>query len=103
MRGSLEALSDGVVEQDKLDEYYRQMLSESIHLERMVNDLLELSRLQNTDYHIEKTPINLVETVEDAVRSMRQIAREKMLPCNCTKNCRAIYSTEIMRDCGRCL
>ncbi len=77
MRGSLEALSDGVVEQDKLDEYYRQMLSESIHLERMVNDLLELSRLQNTDYHIEKTPINLVETVEDAVRSMRQIAREK--------------------------
>lgn len=78
MRSSLEALSDGVVsDQDKVEEYHRQMLSESIHLERMVNDLLELSRLQNTHYSIEKAPVNLTEILEDAVRSVRQIAREK--------------------------
>ncbi len=78
MRSSLEALSDGVVgSQDKVEEYHRQMLSESIHLERMVNDLLELSRLQNADYRIEKTAINLVDVLEDAVRAVRQIAEKK--------------------------
>lgn len=78
MRGSLEALCDGVVSDAvKISEYHHQMLTESIHLERMVNDLLELSRLQNPNYAIEKTPLYLTDVLEDAIRSVRQIAAKK--------------------------
>ena len=78
IRGSLEALNDHVVEDPaKIDEYYQQMLTESIHLERMINDLLELSRLQNPDYQMEMSSLNFVDVVENAIRSVRYIAREK--------------------------
>lgn len=78
IRGSLEALHEGVVKDDvKVKEYYAQMLAESIHLERMVNDLLELSRLQNPGYAIIKEELNLPEVVDDAVRAARRMAAEK--------------------------
>ena len=47
LRGSLEALCDGVIDDsEQVKEYHRQMLAESIYLQRLVNDLLEFSRLQ---------------------------------------------------------
>ncbi|NMA12715.1 MAG: HAMP domain-containing protein [Chloroflexi bacterium] len=78
IRGSVEALNDGIVtDPQKVSEYYDQILAESIQLERMVNDLLELTRLQNPDYKIERVEINLPAVVEDAVRSIRQVAQAK--------------------------
>jgi len=78
MRGSLEALCDGVVhEPEKVEEYHRQMLQESIHLQRLVNDLLELSRLQNTDFKVDMSEINLSDVLRDVVRSMRHMAQQK--------------------------
>ncbi len=75
IRSSLEALCDGVVTgQEQVEAYYREMLAESVHMNRMVNDLLELSRLQNPSYHIEKRPIDFMMVVEDAVRTLRHIA-----------------------------
>ena len=86
IRGSLEALNDHVVEDPaKIDEYYQQMLTESIHLERMINDLLELSRLQNPDYQMEMSSLNFVDVVENAIRSVRYIAREKEITLTFTK------------------
>lgn len=80
IRGSLEALCDGIISHpEKVKEYHKEMLLESIHLERMVNDLLELSRLQNTDYAIEKSSINLLDVLSDAVRSARHIAIQKQV------------------------
>lgn len=77
IRSSLEALCDGIVtKKDMVEDYHREMLSESIHLDRMVNDLLELSRLQNPDYSIEKRGVNLVSVAEDAVRTLRHIANK---------------------------
>ena len=86
IRGSLEALNDHVVEDPaKIDEYHQQMLTESIHLERMINDLLELSRLQNPDYQMEMSSLNFVDVVENAIRSVRYIAREKGITLTFTK------------------
>jgi signal transduction histidine kinase len=87
IRGSLEALNDHVVEDPaKIDEYYQQMLTESIHLERMINDLLELSRLQNPDYQMEMSSLNFVDVVENAIRSVRYIAREKGITLTFSKS-----------------
>lgn len=78
LRGSLEALCDGVVDDPaQVEEYHEQMLSESIHLQRLVNDLLDLSRLQNVDFVIEKAPLTLRELTEDVARGMRHVAEKK--------------------------
>lgn len=42
---------------DKVAAYYAELYDESVHLERMVNDLLELTRLQNLDYPISMAPL----------------------------------------------
>lgn len=87
IRGSLEALCDGIISHpEKIKEYHKEMLLESIHLERMVNDLLELSRLQNADYAIEKTSINLLDVLSDAVRSARHIAMQKQIEIDYVNN-----------------
>ena len=80
IRGSLEALRDGVVtEQEDVQEFHEQMYKESLFLQRLINDLLDLSRLQNTDFPIEKEPLNMVDVIHDAVRSSRQLGTEKRL------------------------
>lgn len=80
IRGSLEALRDGVVtEQEDVQEFHDQMYKESLFLQRLINDLLDLSRLQNTDFPIEKAPLNMVDVIHDAVRSSRQLGAEKRL------------------------
>lgn len=78
IRGSLEALCDGVVtEPEQSKEYFEQMLSETIFLQRLVNDLLDLSRLQNVDFKMESEPFDIIGAIEDAVRSIRHIAEKK--------------------------
>ena len=48
IKGSLEVLDEGLVTgQEEMKEYFHQMLADVSQLQRLVNDLLELSRLQN--------------------------------------------------------
>jgi len=78
IRGSLEALNEEVVTDPALiKEYYQQMLNESVFLQRLVDDLLDLSRLQNTDFTIEMQELNLCEVLSDVVRSARNKALHK--------------------------
>lgn len=78
IRGSIEAICDGIItEKEQIDEYHKQILADSIHLQRLVNDLIDLTKLQNPDFSIEKNSINLYEVVNDAIRSMRQLANKK--------------------------
>lgn len=78
LRGSLEALNDQVVsEPGKVAEYHRRMLGEAKHLQRLVEDLLELSRLQNTEFPIEKQVLNICDVLADASQSASALAREK--------------------------
>lgn len=78
MRGSLEALQDKVVtDPQKVEEYYTQMLNEARFLERLVGDLLDLSRLQNVDFVIEMDPVSLGDVLSDVSRSALQLAKKK--------------------------
>ncbi len=80
LRGSLEVLQDGTVnEPGEVLAYYDQMLAESRHLERLVNDLLELTRLQDAQFHLEMEEVNLCNIVRDAARAIRQTARTKAI------------------------
>ena len=99
IRGSLEALNDGIItDPDRKKIYYQEMLNESIHLERMVNDLLELSRLQNINYSIDMYPLNLIDVLNDAIRSIKHIALTKNITINYSSK---INQKNIDGDYGR--
>ena len=83
IRGSIEAICDGIIKDSgQLKDYNEQILSDSIHLQRLVNDLIDLTKLQNTDFSIDKSTINLFEIINDAVRSMKQISTKKGVKIN---------------------
>lgn len=79
IRGSLEALCDGVLtEPADVQAYYRQMLTESRWLQRLIQDLLELSRLQSPDYALEIAPVDLSELLSDvAMSSHHAVQRQR--------------------------
>ena len=75
LRGSLDALSAGLVEdEEKRRDYLAQMQSNLQHLNRLVNDLFDLARLENPDFAIEKTDVDLSDALRDAVRTVRRLA-----------------------------
>lgn len=75
LRGSLDALSAGLVEdEEKRRDYLAQMQANLLHLNRLVNDLFDLARLENPDFAIEKTDVDLSDALRDAVRTARRLA-----------------------------
>ena len=88
LRGSLDALRDKVVTTpEDVDRYHETMYKETLFLQRLITDLLELSRLQNAAFAIEKEPLNLCEVIQDAVRSGRNLGH--------TKNISVTYSGDV--------
>ncbi len=98
IRSSLEAVCDGVVTGEKAIEYERQMLAECIALQRLINDMLELSRLQNKDFPIEKETMNLTMALADAIRAVRVLAKEKSISIRYEKETEVFF---MQGDYGR--
>lgn len=78
IRGYTESLSDGVIrEQSKVEELYKRMLLECQGIERLVEDLFVLSKMQNLDFQIEKEPVSLRQIFEDIQRSVSELGKAK--------------------------
>jgi len=78
VRGYTESLVDGVVSDDeRRQQYYRRMLSECQSMERLVGDLLLLSKMQNPDFQVEKEPVTLQQVFYDIKRTAWAIADER--------------------------
>ncbi|MDT2810466.1 HAMP domain-containing sensor histidine kinase [Enterococcus asini] len=77
IKSSLEAMEEGYLNDQEEKDYRRQLLIEVTSLERLVNDLLELSRLESTEFHLQKEPLDLLDCLNDALRSYRIPFKEK--------------------------
>lgn len=77
IRGSLEAIVDGTIKNGEVSRYHQRMLSETRGLERLVGDLLELSRLQSGTITITKERIHIPTLLSDVVKSLQTIADPK--------------------------
>ncbi|KJR45741.1 Phosphate regulon sensor protein PhoR (SphS) [Desulfosporosinus sp. I2] len=78
IRGSLEAMVDGtVVKSEEIKRYHQRMLSETRGLERLVGDLLELSRLQSGKISMNIERIHIPSLLTDVVKSLQTIADKK--------------------------
>jgi two-component system sensor histidine kinase BaeS len=65
IRGYAEAVEDGAID---AREAAATVASEARRLERLVRDLLDLARMNRTDFNVHNTAIDLGEVAEDAVR-----------------------------------
>jgi two-component system sensor histidine kinase BaeS len=71
MKGYAEALADGVIGPEGVQRAGQTMLAESEHLDRLVEDLLVLARLEADDFPLELMRVDLVALAESAAESWR--------------------------------
>lgn len=80
MRGYSESLADGVISsEEKKLQYYQRMVNECQSMERLVGDLLTLSKVQNPHFTIEKEPVNLIQIFQDVLRSYKGILEQRQM------------------------
>jgi two-component system sensor histidine kinase BaeS len=71
IRGYAEAVEDGAIDPR---EAAATVALEAARLERLVRDLLDLARMNRTDFSVHNSEIDLAEVAEDAVRRYQQAA-----------------------------
>ncbi|RNF41205.1 sensor histidine kinase [Planococcus salinus] len=93
-----ETLSDHVVtDPQKIDQYYSIILRESARLEKLIADLLELSRLQHKKTAFTKTKVDTNEVIKEVTEPFAILADEMDLQFHITdqaKNLPATYSNK---------
>ncbi|TGE33448.1 ATP-binding protein [Desulfosporosinus sp. Sb-LF] len=83
IRGSIEALVDGTVgKSEEIKRYYQRMLSETRGLERLVGDLLELSRLQSGKITMNREKLHIPSLLSDVIKGLQTIAGKKGIEIN---------------------
>lgn len=75
MKASLEALKLGLVEDQ--NSYHQAIYAESVVLERLIQDLLDLTKLQNPSFPMEDMELDLIQVLADSARSLRPLAIER--------------------------
>lgn len=78
VQGFVEAIRDGVVQDEALRERYLDTIyTQTIHIGRLVDDILALSRLESGNITVEKLPVDLVALAQGVVVSMEALAAGK--------------------------
>ena len=79
-KGYADTLVEGVVDDPaKREDYLRRIQDECTTMERLVSDLLILSRMQNPDFELDTEVINVIAVAQDAMRGLRILMKEKNL------------------------
>jgi len=77
IRAYTETLNDNMIEdQMQIKKYYGMMLRESVRLERLISDMLNLSRLQSGNESLQKTKIDTASILGNIIADYRTIADE---------------------------
>lgn len=80
VKGYADTLADGyVTDPEKQNEYVDRIRNECTSMERLVSDLLILSRMQNPDYELNTEVLNVIAVAQDAMRGIRILMQEKNL------------------------
>ncbi len=80
MRALIEPLSEGMVrDEDTKKRYYAIMLRETLRLSRLINDLMELSRLQSGQLSLVPKPMCLRDILDDLTEKYNTTAQERGL------------------------
>lgn len=76
VQGFTEAIRDGMVEDEMLQKKYLDLIyAQTIHITRLVDDILSLSRMESGDITVEKLPLDLAALAHGVVMSMEGLAK----------------------------
>ena len=73
--GHVQAVSEGIVEPEDMDDSLTAVNEEVRRLERLVNDLLDLTRLEAHQFRVVQEEVGLEALLEQAAAGFREIAR----------------------------
>ena len=77
LRGLIEPLSDGMVKKEEdRQRYYQIILNETMRLSRLIDDMLELSKLQSRTLAFKTFPFNLNELISNIEIRFKPIMKE---------------------------
>lgn len=94
-----ETLADHVVtDPEKIDQYYRIILRESARLEKLIADLLELSRLQHKKVAFDKSVVDTKEVIQEAAEPFAILADELDLQFQITERAKKFPETYSNKD-----
>lgn len=83
VRAYTETLLDGIATDEETQfQYYERILYECKSMQRLVGDLLSLSKMQNPDFVVEKEPLNIIQVIDDILSGAETIAKEKNIEIN---------------------
>lgn len=97
IRSLTETLMDGIITKpEDVNRYYEYLLSESIRLSRLVDDLLELSRLQSSSSAFEERQCQVDELLKEAAERTFPILQERsvQLAIDVPEGCPNVYINE---------
>lgn len=78
LRAQIEMLRDGIVaDPDEEKECLSSALTEVEEMQRLIDDLLTLSKLQSPEFRLEMQPVCLCDVLKDIRRSYRSLAAER--------------------------
>lgn len=84
IRGLLETWEDGLADtEEEQTAYRRQMLTESIRLQKLITSLLDLTRLQTMDYTFPVETVDMTELLGDVLMSARILASAHQIDVVC--------------------
>ncbi|MBO8162664.1 MAG: HAMP domain-containing protein [Brevibacillus sp.] len=78
MQGFIEALQDGLVEEEAArKKYYEVLYNETMHLTRLVDDLMDLMKLESNEITLSRFPVDAGEVMNKVAFTFRAEAAEK--------------------------
>ncbi|MBA1335470.1 MAG: Signal transduction histidine kinase, core [Firmicutes bacterium] len=78
VQGFVEAIRDGMVQDEALLERYLDTIyTQTVHITRLVDDILALSRLESGNITVEKLPVDLTALAQGVAISMEAVANSK--------------------------
>lgn len=75
--GFIEGILDGTIPADRQNEYLERVSKETKRLTRIVNSMLDISRLEAGEFKLNKTSFNLSYTLNQTVFSFERLIEEK--------------------------
>ena len=78
VQGFVEAIRDGMVQDEALlERYLNTIYNQTVHINRLVDDMLALSRLESGNITVEKLPVDLITLAQGVSMSMETEAKNK--------------------------
>lgn len=92
--GFVEGVLDGTIKEADRDKYLKVVLDESKRLSRLVNDLLSISRMENSEYHLNRRIFNINELVKEVLFKFEGDINDKSIDVEIdfADDCKDVYA-----------